>query len=251
VPDYALPAAQYPHGGAYRATPVKHVQTIMDEMQAAGLSWRIYSGQGGSPTLHTGNQSGYGWAICPTFADCLYTSEAQNFLDVANFASDVQVRGLPKLTIITPPQAASEHNGDSMAAGDNWLGQIMAAVQSTPQWNTTAVFVTWDDCGCFYDHVPPPADLGIRVPMLIISPYARPGYTDHNNAQFASVLAYVEHTFGLAPLATADSTAYDFSGAFNYSQTPLLAPVKAVVTPISSAEKAYLAAHPDAPDDPT
>src|SRR5207245_41911 len=83
------------------------------------------------------------------------------------------------------------------------------------QWSSTIVFVTWDDFGGFYDHVAPPKSLGLRVPMLIISPYARPGYDDSTTASFASMLSFTEHNFGLAPLAGADANAYDYSAGLD------------------------------------
>jgi hypothetical protein len=64
-----------------------------------------------------------------------------------------------------------------MAVGDNWIGQVVSAIENGPQWSSTAIFLTYDDCGFFYDHVAPPSGLGIRVPMIIASPCARPGYT--------------------------------------------------------------------------
>ena len=101
---------------------------------------------------------------------------------------------------------------------------------------STVLFVTWDDCGCFYDQVPPPRapngrQEGPRLPLLIISPYARPGYTDTIRATSASILAYTERTFGLAPLNVNDLRAYGFGNAFNYSKPPLT-PVRMVTRPI-------------------
>ena len=123
--------------------------------------------------------------------------------------------------LIAPAGPDSQHNNDSMIQGDNYIGQVVRAVENGPNWSSSAVFITYDDCGCFYDHVLPPAGLGLRVPMVIVSPWARPGFTDHTTASYASMLAFIEHTFALSPLTRADGTAYDYSGAFNYSQTPL------------------------------
>jgi phospholipase C len=99
-------------------------------------------------------------------------------------------------------------------------------VEAGPDWSSTAVFITFDDCGCFYDQVAPPkapdgTQEGPRVPLIIVSPYAKPGYTDTRSASFASILAYTEKNFGLAPLGVNDAQAYDLSRAFDYSQTPL------------------------------
>jgi phospholipase C len=100
----------------------------------------------------------------------------------------------------------------------------------------------------------PPFDksVGIRVPMIIVSPYAKPGYTDSTDAQFASVLSYVEHNFGVPPLTSEDAKAYDYSNAFDYAQTPILRTgFHPVVTRISRSEQQHLAADPPDPDDPT
>src|SRR6202043_4086543 len=92
-------------------------------------------------------------------------------------------------------------------------------------WANTAVFLTWDDFGGFYDHVPPPPvdmfGLGIRVPMLIISPFAVPGNISHTQYEFSSVLKFIETRYGLAPLSARDGDASDMTDAFNFTQTPL------------------------------
>jgi hypothetical protein len=86
--------------------------------------------------------------------------------------------------------------------------------------------------------------------MVIVSPFARPGFTDSNAASFASMLAFTEHTFSLPALGSADAGAYDYSNAFNFAQAPLHGPLLAQ-HPISAAEERYLATHPPDPNDPT
>jgi phospholipase C len=162
---------------------------------------------------------------------------------------------LPSFSIVTPTTANSEHNGFSMSEGDNWIGSLVSAIQAGPDWSSTAIFVTYDDCGCFYDHVTPSTNpdgtkQGVRVPMVIVSPYARAGYTDSTPASFASILAFTEQTFGLPALGLNDAGAYAFANAFDYSQTPL-GPVAMTQQPLSLAEQQYLAAHPSDPNDPT
>jgi phospholipase C len=245
VPDPALDPSTYPFGGAYRATPVAHVPTIMDELDAAGLSWRIYAGLGG-----TENSNGYGWAICPTFADCLDTDQDQNVVSSSRVLTDARAGDLPDFSVITPTQADSEHNYDSMTQGDNWMGQVLTAIEGGPDWGSTAVFLTWDDCGCFYDHVAPPAGESIRVPMLVVSPYAIAGHTDSTDADYASVLAFTEHDFELPAMSSLDADAYAYSGLFDFDQTPLK-PVAMKKEKVSAAEQRYLKAHPPDPDDPT
>src|SRR5262249_51510097 len=111
-----------------------------------------------------------------------------------------------------------------------------------PDWASTAVFITYDDCGCFYDHVPPPKGLGIRVPMVIISPYAKPGFTDSNVASFSSMLAFTEHVFGLSPLSDRDASAYDFADSFDFGQ-PRTARTKLSRHRPTQAERRYLKHH--------
>jgi phospholipase C len=108
-----------------------------------------------------------------------------------------------------------------MKAGDNWIGQVVSSIQNGPDWPSTAIFILYDDCGCFYDHVPPPPGLGIRTPMTIVSPWSRPGYVDSNRASIASMLAFTEKTFGLKPLSKRDGTAYDYHQSFDFDQRPL------------------------------
>ncbi len=233
--------------GPYRSSPVPYVPTIFDRLDAAGLTWKIYGGVG-----KPGTESGYGWTICPTFYECLGSSQRANLVPSANVIPAGQAGTLPSFSIVTPTGANSEHNGYSMAVGDNWLGQVVGAIEHGPDWPSTAIFITWDDCGCFYDHVPPafPGE-GIRVPLLIVSPYARLGMTDSTDATYASILAYVEHDFGLAPLSGADAAAYDYANAFDYFQTPVTAPVRMVHTKVPAWELRRIAAHhPDA-NDPT
>jgi phospholipase C len=242
VPDPSLDPAQYPFGGAYRPTPVPYVPTIMDELDAAGLSWRLYvtTGRGATP---------YGWAICPIFAECLDTSQHQNQVGTKDVLTDAANGTLPAFSVVLPNNATSQHNGDSMATGDNWIGQVVQAIESGPDWGSTAIFITYDDCGCFYDHVPPHG-MGIRVPMVIVSPWARPGFTDTTRASFSSMLAFTEHVFGLAPLSALDAAAYDYADSFDFGQVPSVG-VPMTHTHVSKRERERIRANPPDPDDPT
>jgi phospholipase C len=245
IPD---PALGLTHGGAFRSTPVPHIPTIMDRLDAAGLSWRIYgtTAAQANPADKT-LSGGYAWSICPTFAGCLDTSQDQNLVSAAKFHRDARNGVLPAFSVVTPggPDFTDScHNSFSMTACDNWIGWLVQSVQDGPDWSSTAIFITFDDFGGFYDQVPPPATLnangqqaGPRAPLIIVSPYARPGYTDTKATTFAGILAYTEDTFGLAPLGPNDAAAYDFSNAFDYSQAPLK-PV-----PMTSRPLPYWARH--------
>ena len=240
IPDNALHLA---HGGAFKNTPAAYVPTIFDRLDAAGVAWKIYGPA--SPS-----DGGYYWAICPSLAECQYTSQRTNLVQSTRFFTDAAAGRLPPFSIVTaggPGRVAlsSCHNKLSMTACDNYVGQLVGAMERSPDWSSTALFLTWDDCGCFYDQVVPGINpdgtrQGPRVPLIIISPYARPGYTDTRATTFASILAYTEQTFGLAPLNVNDARAYPFTNAFNYAQTPLQ-PVKMITRPLpASARRIHL-----------
>jgi len=215
VPWYGLDKNRYPYGGAYRATRVQPVPTIMDRLDHADLTWKLYAEK------HDGSGGGYLWAICPNYAKCLYTPRHRNQVDRLSVLDDARAGTLPNFSVVVPSVQVSQHNDDSMKAGDNWIGNVVSSIQSGPDWNSTAVFILYDDCGCFYDHVRPPHGLGIRTPMVIVSPWVRAGYVDSNTASIASMLAFTEHTFDLNPLSDRDGTAYDYSQSFDFNQTPL------------------------------
>jgi len=232
VPDFSL---GLPNGGAFEPTPARYAPTIMDRLQAAHLTWRIYSAKTGEP--------GYIWATCPSMAECLHTQQS-HIRETGQFVADAQAGQLPAFSLVLPGGPFvrdSEHNLFYMAKGDNWVGQIVSAVMNGPEWTSTALFITYDDCGCFYDQVPPGINpdgtaQGPRVPLVIISRYARPGYTDSTHTTFAGILAYIEQTFRLPSLSKNDAGAYDFSNAFNYSQA-LLKPVRMVTRPLPASAK--------------
>jgi phospholipase C len=142
----------------------------------------------------------------------------------SQFLPDVAGGRLPAVSWLIPPGPLSDHPPYSMCEGENWTVGILNALMQSPQWRSTAVIVTWDDFGGFYDHVPPPHvdlyGLGPRVPALVISPWARRGFVDHTTLEFSSVLAFIERIFRLAPLGDRDSAAADMLEAFDFSQRP-------------------------------
>jgi phospholipase C len=94
-----------------------------------------------------------------------------------------------------------------------------------PDWNRTAIFITWDDFGGLYDHVPPPQvdafGLGPRVPLIVISPWVKPGHISHTTYEFSSFLAFLERLYGIEPLTKRDAAANDMFDMFDFTQTPL------------------------------
>ncbi len=235
--------------GPYRESKVAYVPTIMQRMEEAGLSWHIYEGRKKLDQPELSN-----FSICPYFYWCYnkryklqYDSSDQEFVHRAGNGS------LPNLSILIPDFNVSQHNTTSMGKGDNYIGDMVSAVMNGPDWDSTAIFITYDDCGCFYDHVTPPSHrMGMRNPMVIISPWAKPQGTDSTPAiQPYSMLAFTEHVFGLAPLSKEVDTSYDYANSFDFGQKPL-AGVPAVHQRIPKAELEEIAKlRPSVIDDPT
>ncbi len=193
--------------------------TMADLADQAGVSWKAYT------ALFM--QSGYIYNPYRPISSIFYGPDwGTKVVSVNNFVTDALAGNLPAISWVTPPSADTDHPPDGACVGENWTVQQINAVMQGPasQWNSTVIFLTWDDFGGFYDHVPPPYrdqfGLGLRVPMIIISPYAIPGVY-HTEVEFASVLRYIEETFGLPSLGGADTIANDLQDAFNYSQNPL------------------------------
>ena len=243
IPDFSL---GLPNGGAFEPTPVSYHASIFDELDQARLSWKIYgqASPGGGPAA--GLSGGYSWSICPSLAECLYTHQKSNLVDNTQFFADAAAGNLPSLSIVTGGGSnnavlKSCHNSFLMTSCDDYIGQLIRAAETGPEWGSTAVFITFDDFGGFYDQVPPPVSPdytqeGPRSPLIIVSPYAKPGFTDTKPATFAGILAYTEHTFGLGALGPDDNYAYAFSNAFNYRQVPLK-PARMVQRPLPASAK--------------
>ena len=246
VPAPAGSTAAAAEPAAVRASPVPWIPTILDRLDAAGRSWKIYTAKPGTRD--------YDWATCPFFADCFYSGQRSRMVPSADILTDAANDTLPSFSMVMPSGGVTgetaQHNFDSMLFGDNWVGKVVNALEKSPQWSSTAIFLTYDDCGCFYDHVAPPQGLGIRVPMIVISPYAKAHYTDSHTASFASVIAFTERIFGIAPLTSTDANSYAYMQMFDWSQTPLQ-PAVMVTSPIPQSSRTFMARHRPDPNDPT
>ena len=141
----------------------------------------------------------------------------------AQFAEDAKNGNLPAVSWLVTGEA-NEHPPRSVCKGENWTVRQLNALMQGPDWSSTAVFITWDDFGGFYDHVPPPSvstyGLGPRVPLIIISPYAKKGYVSHMQYEFSSFLKFAETRFGLLPLGNRDLRANDMLDSFDFDQQP-------------------------------
>ena len=206
-----------PKGEISKEPPCFDLPTLADRLEAAHVSWKYYA-----PTR---GQEGYLWSALDAIKhirnSSLWTSKV---VPDAQFVEDARNGRLPAVSWLVTGEN-SEHPPFSSCQGENWSVEQLNAVMEGPDWASTAVFITWDDFGGFYDHVsPPPVDkfgLGPRVPLLIISPYVRKGKVSHIQYEFSSFLAFVEKRFYLAPLTERDKKANDMLDSFDFTQTPL------------------------------
>jgi phospholipase C len=139
--------------------------------------------------------------------------------------TDIERGKLAQVTWVVPQAAFSDHAGEGPTQeGPSWVANITNAIGASQFWDSTVIFITWDDWGGWYDHVSPPQvdkmGLGFRVPVIVVSPYAKTGYISHQVHEASGFLRYMEEVFGLASLGTRDVDADDFADCFDYTQSP-------------------------------
>jgi phospholipase C len=191
--------------------------TLGDEVDAAGLSWRYY----------TYASNDWFWSPYAAVKHVRYGKDWDSdvIAPETKVLSDIAAGKLASVTWVTPSSANSDHASSKSRTGPDWVAAVVNAVGTSQFWNTTAIFVMWDEWGGWYDHVPPPYEdydgLGIRVPLLVISPYAKRDYVSHVQYETGSVLRFIEDQYGLAPLSASDARANDpAADCFDFSQQP-------------------------------
>ena len=149
---------------------------------------------------------------------------ASHFVRRGQIFSDLKNGSLPQVSWVMPSDKLSEHPPNNMTVGMDWVVNVVDSIMKSPYWNSTAIIVTWDEYGGFYDHVAPPQidkyGLGFRVPAIIISPYAKAGYIDHTQYSFESMLKLIEWRFNIPPMTARDAHANNLLNAFDFSQKP-------------------------------
>ena len=205
-------------GQVTRIAPCLDVMTLGDELTRAGHSWKMYA--------PTANQDGYWFSVYDAIRHIRESPQwRRHVVPTSRFVADARAGRLPDVSWISTPQAVSEHpSSGGMCVGENWTTRLVDAVMRGPDWPSTAIFLTWDDFGGFYDHVPPPQvdvfGLGFRVPLILISPYARRGYVDHRTEEFSSVLRFIERDFSLPALTRRDARTPDMAADFDFGHPP-------------------------------
>ena len=181
-----------------------------------GLSWHYYQAHLGAGLWEGPDAIKPVWSS-PQFSTDVVAPPSQvlNDTDAGNLASVVWV---------TPTSAESDHAGITDGSGPSWVASVVNKIGQSKYWNTTAIFVTWDDWGGWYDPVAPQIfnsyELGFRVPLIVISPYAKQHYISTVQHEFGSILKFTEEQFNLGSLGTTDVRADDLADCFNFSKSP-------------------------------
>jgi phospholipase C len=204
------------HGWVYnnlQPGPPLAWDSIFDELTAHGHSWKIYY------ALPPSALAGTIWQqIIPAgYAADLTTGTA--------FFTDLADGTLPDFSFVRPGVGYSTEPSEDIGEGDAWVGQLVNAVAHSAYWDSTAIFVTWDESGGFWDHVAPPVSTGYgaRTPMIIISPYARRGVFSQRTTN-VSILSFMQKLWGLPALTPLNASQNNLFSAFDFSQARLAAP---------------------------
>jgi len=235
--------------------PCTEHPALTDELNGRGISWRYYTPTAGTLwTAPNAIQHMCGPNAAPPDATACIGADWKDHVVIyagsttnpAPVLTDIANGQLPQVSWVIPSGASSDHAGNVRTnEGPSWVAAVVNAIGNSSYWENTAIIVTWDDWGGWYDHVPPFKVVddgkswgsgyvyGFRVPLIVISPYARAGYISHVNHDFGSILHLIEETFNLPSLGYADSYADDLSDCFNFQQRPLT--FHAIDAPLSTS----------------
>ncbi len=192
-------------GANVYTTPPQTVPMLADSLSAKGVTWKWYSGG-----WNNGNPTSEYCGICDPFVfskSVMTTSLRSNLQDVPQFYQDVANNTLPAVSFVRPYESQAGHPADStLSAYEKFVTTLIDTVKSNPTlWASTAIVITTDEGGGYYDHgYIQPIDFfgdGTRIPLILISPYAKAGYVDHNYQDHASIAKFIEANWGLKPLS--------------------------------------------------
>ena len=197
--------------------PCFDYQTMADLLDAQGITWKYYApGSNDGFFIISAYQAIRHIFFGPDWQTDVVSPETTVLTDIA-------AGKLAQVSWVVPTFNNSDHPG-APPLGPEWVANIVNAIGNSQYWNSTAIFIAWDDWGGWYDHVPPPQvdnmGLGFRVPVIVVSPYAKRGYISHVTHESGSILHFTEEVFNLPSLGTRDASADDFSDCFDYTQTP-------------------------------
>jgi phospholipase C len=225
-------------------------KTIFEELEAAHISWKIYSSQ---------------VSVTALFFKWVHEHSAGHAVPIAQYYADAAAGTLPQVAFVDPTFIGKvdveddEHPPANPQVGQQFSAKIVNALMASPEWSSSAYFQIWDEHGGYFDHVPPPAapvpdgiapiggkgafdSYGIRVPLLVVSPWSRPGYVSHVVHDHTSILKTIEDRFGLPPLTHRDAQAAPLTEFFDFSHPTYATPPKLPAATVSAAGAAQCAA---------
>jgi phospholipase C len=196
--------------------PCFNRNSLIQLIEAQNLSWHYYEAQLGAG-LWKGPD-----AISPVRNSPEFTYDV--VAPPSRVLTDISSGNLANVVWVTPTSKASDHGGITDGTGPSWVASVVNAIGESKYWDNTAIFVTWDDWGGWYDPVSPPQynsyELGFRVPLIVISAYAKQDYISTKQHEFGSILKFTEKTFDLGSLGTTDVRADDLFDCFDFSKPP-------------------------------
>ena len=213
-------------GQANTTTTVQDLLNRTPKVTWKYYDWALanYSNALGYPINLTGGSAFDNFNPMASRAESYTSYYDAHFVPRSTFFTDAANGALPNVSWVIPPINASDHPPDNLTQGLSFVASVVDAVEASKEWNSSAIFLMWDDYGGFYDHAPPPKvdplGLSIRVPFIVIGPYAREGVIVHQQGYFESTLHLIERLFGLGCLTPRDCNAPGLLGYFNFNQTP-------------------------------
>ena len=197
--------------------PCFNRRSIVQELTESGVSWKYYQAVDGA-----GYWNGVD-ALKPVWQKPDYRKNVVS--PSTRVLNDISQGLLPSVSFVTPSAACSDHATITSGCGPSWVASVVNAIGQSPYWGSTAILITWDDWGGWYDHVKPTIydsyTDGFRVPFIVVSPYGLARHIDHKQHEFGSILKFIEHTFKVPSLGETDARCDDLSADFKYTQTPL------------------------------
>ena len=191
--------------------------TIVDELDAANVSWVYYSGE---------HAFANGWNPLPESSTYLKAHPNLNGLEeTTSFPKNITKPNFPSVAWIMPEsEETSEHPPYNVTSGEKGVVSEIDDIMTSQYWNSSVIVLTWDDYGGWYDNAAPPQvdqyGFGFRVPAIVISPFAKTGFIDDTLSEFASTLKLIETVFHLPSLTSRDANADNLLEAFNFNQKP-------------------------------
>jgi phospholipase C len=196
--------------------------TLPDLLDKAGVSWRYYT-----------PSAGLLWTAPNAISHLRFGADWKNvILQPAQILKDIAQNRLAGVSWVIPEWVESDHAGSNNGSGPLWVASVVNAIGKSSYWANTAILIAWDDWGGWYDHVAPPQVLkdchnwgcgfvyGFRVPLIVVSPYAKQKYVSHVTHDFGSILKFIEASFNLPSLGYADAYADDLSDCFQFQAPP-------------------------------